>query len=206
MQLGRYTKIAVRAAGVLVALMLGMAALSILEYRRTQGELGAVLSAFLFDRLLRDIHDSGSDVPSRHVILSRGGPQDAYWRVRWLNLALDRQRLFPQASLVTHSSFFLSNAITTDTHAELHPPKGLDFVVVSDEELQRGEAGDFERRFPNNFVFYGVSQIGLNFSKTEAIFYIDYYCGVLCAGGEYILMRKLNGVWSVVDHRMTWVS
>jgi hypothetical protein len=126
-----------------------------------------------------------------------------------LNLLLDRQTLFPQASPVTRSSFFLSNAVTTDTRAELHLPKGVDFVVVSRSELERGQPGDFERRFPNNMGYIAVSQPGLNFSKTEAILYIDHGCvraGDLCGGGGYILMRKVNGVWSVVDQFSTWVS
>ncbi len=57
--------------------------------------------------------------------------------------------------------------------------------------------------------YFAVSQPGLNFSNTEAILYIDHGCvrtGDLCGGGGYILMRKVNGVWSVVDQFSTWVS
>jgi hypothetical protein len=139
MQYSRYTKIAVRTTAVLAALLLGITALSVLERRRTQAELGAVLSAFFSDAVLRDIHESGSGRGTQVIVL-REGPQSAFWRARWLN----RQTLFPQASPVTRSSFFLSNAVTTDTRAELHLP--------------------------------------------------------------YILMRKGNGVWSVVDQFSTWAS
>jgi hypothetical protein len=151
----------------------------------------------------------GRDAAFIQVIVLLEGPQLAFWRARWLNLLLDRQTLFPQASPVTRSSFFLSNAVTTDTRAELHLPKGVDFAVVSRSELERGQPGDFERRFPNNMGYIAVSQPGLNFSKTEAILYIDHGCvraGDLCGGGGYILMRKVNGVWSVVDQFSTWVS
>jgi len=208
MQQSRFTKIAVRATAALAALLLGMAALSVLERRRTQAELGAVLSAFFSDAVLRDIHESGSG-RGIQVIVLREGPRSAFWRARWLNLLLDRQTLFAQASPVTRSSFFLSNAVTTDTRAELHLPKGVDFVVVSRSELERGQPGDFERSFPNKMGYFAVSQPGLNFSNTEAILYIDHGCvrtGDLCGGGGYILMRKVNGVWSVVDQFSTWVS
>jgi hypothetical protein len=203
MKHSRFTKIPVRATA-LAALLLGMAALSVLERRRTHAELGAVLSAFFSDAVLRDIYESGSG-RGIQVIVLREGPQSAFWRARWF----DRQTLFPQASPVTRSSFFLSNAVTTDTRAELHLPKGVDFVVVSRSELERGQPGDFERRFPNNMGYFAVSQPGLNFSKTEAILYIDHGCvraGDLCGGGGYILMRKVNGVWCVVDQFSTWVS
>src|SRR5215467_1070378 len=38
--------------------------------------------------------------------------------------------------------------------------------------------------------------VGLNLTKSEAIFYIDHFCG-LCGGGGYIVMRKVNGQWRV---------
>lgn len=135
MQHGRLTKIAVRATAALAAILMEMAGLCVLERRRTQAELNAVLSAFFSDVVLRDIHESRSG-RSIQVIISRDGPPLAYWRARWLNLLLDRRTLFPKASPVTRSSFLLSNAVTTETPAELHLPKGMDFVVLSlDEEL-----------------------------------------------------------------------
>lgn len=208
MQQSRFTKIAVRATAALAALLLGMAALSVLERRRTQAELGAVLSAFFSDAVLRDIHESGSG-RGIQVIVLREGPRSAFWRARWLNLLLDRQTLFAQASPVTRSSFFLSNAITTDTPAELHLPKGVDFVVLSRGELERGQLGNFERRSLDDMESFAISQPGLNFSKTEAILYIEYSCfrvTDLCSGGYFILMRKVNGVWRVVDRSNTWAS
>jgi hypothetical protein len=59
------------------ALLLGMAALSVLERRRTHAELGAVLSAFFSDAALRDIHESGSG-RGIQVIVLREGPQSAF--------------------------------------------------------------------------------------------------------------------------------
>ena len=81
--------------------------------------------------------------------------------------------------------------------------------MVSRSELERGQPGDFERRFPNKMGYFAVSQPGLNFSKTEAILYIEYSCfrvTDLCSGGYFILMRKVNGVWRVVDRSNTWAS
>ncbi|HKW61342.1 MAG TPA: hypothetical protein VJN89_02250 [Candidatus Acidoferrum sp.] len=208
MQRSRLTKVAVRVTVVLAALVLGFAALSVFERWRTQAEFGTVLSAFFSDTLLHDIQKSGSG-RAVQVIILREGPRDAIWKARWLNLLLDRKMPFPQASPVTLSSLFLSNAVTTDTAAELRLPKGVDFVVVSRSELERGQLGIFAGRSLDNVEYFAVSQPGLNFSKTEAILYIDYGClrvTDLCGGGGYILMRKVNGVWSVVDRHMTWES
>jgi len=52
----------------------------------------------------------------------------------------------------------------------------MDFVVVSRSGLERGQPGDFERRFPNKMGYFAVSQPGLNSSNTEAILYIDHGC------------------------------
>jgi len=207
MQHSRLSKIVARATAALAALLLGMAALSVLERRRAQAELSAVLSAF-FSEALRDIHESR---PGRgiQVIILRDGPGSAIWRARWLNWLVDRQTLFPQASRVTRSSFFLSNAITTDTPAELHLPKGVDFVVVSRGELERQLGNSERRRSLDDMESFAVSQPGLNFSKTEAILYFEYSCfrvTNLCSGGYFILMRKVDGVWRVVDRLNTWAT
>ena len=81
----------------------------------------------------------------------------------------------------------------------------MDSVVVGRTELERSQSSDFQQRFPKNFGYIAVSQPGFNLSKTEAILYIDHFCG-LSGGGGYILMRKVSGVWRVEDQHSTWVS
>src|SRR6266550_207156 len=95
MQQSRFTKIAVRGTAALAALLLGMAALSVLERRRTQAELSAVLSALFSDAILRQDSASGRGI---QVIILRDGPGSAIWRGRWWNWLLDQQTLFPQAA------------------------------------------------------------------------------------------------------------
>jgi len=43
-------------------------------------------------------------------------------------------------------------------------------------------------------------------SENEALLYGNHFCGGLCVDGGYVLMRKVNGVWHVVDQHGTWVS
>jgi len=120
-------------------------------------------------------------------------------------MLLDRRSWFPGSSRVSRFSFFLTNLFTTDVEAELHLPSGVIPVFISRKELERTEPNDFQTRFPNNFGYIAVSHIGLNLIKSEAIFYIDHFCG-LCGSGSYVLMRKVNGQWRVVDQHSTWVS
>jgi len=72
MQQSRFTKIAVRATAALAALLLGMAALSVLERRRTQAELGAVLSAFFLTRSCAIYTSQGRDAAFRSSSCARG--------------------------------------------------------------------------------------------------------------------------------------
>ncbi len=84
-------------------------------------------------------------------------------------------------------------------------PSGARAVFVNPSDLG-AKVGDIEARFPDNFGYFVVSHVGLNLNNTEALFYVDHFCGGLCGGGAYFLMRKANGVWHVVDRRDTWVS
>jgi hypothetical protein len=203
MQRSRYTGIAFRTVIVVAALLAGTAVTFILEQRRTQAEMGAVMSAYLSDEVLHNAHDWGSGRGTQ-IILQREAQQPGTWRGRWI-LLFDQDLRFPQTSFVTRTSFVVNNVFASNIRAELRLPNGVDSVVVSRSELQRSEPSDFQKQFPNNLGYIAVSQPGLNLSKTEAILYIDHFCG-LCGGGGYILMRKVNGAWRVVDQHFTWVS
>jgi hypothetical protein len=203
MQQRLYPKFVLRVAVVVAVLVAVIAAFFIREQRRTQAEVGAVLSAYLSDEVLNNAHDWGSG-RTIQIILQREAQQPGTWRGRW-SLLFDRRLRFPQASFVTRISFVVSNAVASDIRAELHLPRGVDSVVVGRSELERSQSSDFQQRFPNNLGYIAVSQPGFNLSKTEAILYIDHFCG-LCGGGGYILMRKVRGVWRLVEQHSTWVS
>jgi hypothetical protein len=194
---GRYKKVLVRASMAIAVLLVGLVAFFILELRRTQSEVGTVVSAFLSDEVLHDAQDLGSG-HNIQIIVLRESQQPGTWRARW--------GVFPQASIIIRSSFVLSNAVRTDIRAELRLPKGADSVIVSRSELEHGQIGEFQQRFPNNVGYFAISLPGFNFNKTEAILYVDHHCGGLCGGGGYILMRKVNGIWHVVDEHFTRMS
>ena len=203
MQRSLFVKVLIRAALGVVVLLAAVVVLAGVEQQRTQDDLGAVLSAYLSDEGLHNAHDWGSGRGIK-IVLQREAQQPGTWRWRWLSL-LDRRLLFPQASFVTCTSFVVRNAVPSDIRAPLHLPSGVDSVVVSRSELERPQSSDFQQRFPNSLGYIAVSQVGFNFAKTEAILYVDHFCG-LCGGGGYILMRKVNGVWRIVDVHSTWVS
>ena len=129
MRFNRYPKIAIRSVTAVVALLAGIAVLFFIEQRRTQAEFGAVLSAYLSDEVLHDAHDWGSG-HGIQIILQREAQQPGTWRWRWSPM-FDRRVHFPQASLVTQTSFVVNNAVASDIRAGLHLPRGVDSIVVS---------------------------------------------------------------------------
>ena len=198
-----YRTLAFRAVLAIAVLLAMLAALFALEQRRTQAEMGAVLSVYLSDEVLHNAHDWGSG-RGVQMVMQREAQSPGNWRWQWF-MFLDKRSRFPESSRTSRFSFFLTNLFVTDVRPELHLPSGVTPVFVSRKELERTEPNDFQTRFPNNFGYIAVSHIGFNLSKSEAIFYIDHFCG-LCGGGGYVVMRKVNGQWRVADQHSTWVS
>ncbi len=196
------------------ALLLALVALFlVVEQRRTQAETGPVLSAFFSQEVLHDMDkwDPGRTItivvmhnPYSNPQFGRDGPslfaQSLKSRRRLISEAW-----FAQSSKTTRASFFLNSVFSTNLTTDLRLPSGARAVFVNPSDLG-SKVGDFEARFPDNFGYFVVSHVGLNLNKTEALFYVDHFCGGLCGGGGYVLLRKVNGVWDVVDSHVTWVS
>ena len=54
--------------------------------------------------------------------------------------------------------------------------------------------------------FYEMSIPIFSLSKQKAYLQLDYYCGSLCGYGMAIYLKKVNGIWKVVEKHRTWVS
>jgi hypothetical protein len=207
MDRNRYRRITVRVTAGISLLLASIALLFFGELRRTQAEMDAVLSS-LFEVVLHN-------VPSGHrfqIIIMREAQSPGLLpgqktRTRWSLLADEAVR-FPKVSLVTRTSFLLTNAVPTTISANLHLPKGVESVVLSNSAVEHMTRSDLLQRFPDNqnWERLDISQVGLNFTKTEAILYVDHSCAGLCGGGAYILMRKVDGVWRIAEEHVTWMS
>jgi hypothetical protein len=195
----------VRVIVVFVVLLVCVATLSILDQWRTQGEMGAVLSAFFSDKVLHNVQDRGAG-PAIQIVIVRESRN--LWDRNTFppHQLFDRESSFSQSSATTRGSFYLSNAFSKDIQTPLHLPGGVPCFFIYWREVRGNNPNEFRARFPNNFGYFVFSHVGLNLSKTQAIVYVDHYCGGLCGGGGYFLMRKVNGVWHVVDEHITWVA
>ena len=205
----RYTRIAVRAAAGVAFLLALIALLFLCELRRARAETEALLSD-LSNEAPHNAPAPGSGRNFQIIFMREAkapGTRPGETKARW-SLLFDEQLRFPQASFVTRSSFLLTNAVPTDIRVKLHPPKGVEFVVLSNSDLDHMTRSDFRQRFPDyqHLESISISQPGFNFNKTEAILYFERSCPGLCGGGAYILLRKVDGVWRIVDQHNTWMS
>lgn len=86
----------------------------------------------------------------------------------------------------------------------------LKFVLPSRATLAFTSRSDyfspeFQKKFPRNLGLITLSGVGFNVRRTQAVFYIDHFCG-LCGGGRYVLIEKIDGAWRVRDEHYTWIS
>jgi hypothetical protein len=217
MRRNRFKRIALYATAGICLLLVLAGLLFAFEQGRAQAETGAVLSAFFSQRVLRDMDKGAAGRTVEIVILrhpdclmcSRDGTGFGrqLWfapslRSRWSSLS---DAWFAQSSRITRASFFLNSVFSTDINADLRLPSGARAVFVNRGDLGTNTS-DLATRFPNNVGYFVVSHVGLNLNKSEALLYVDHFCGGLCGGGSYVLMRRVDGAWRVVDEYDIWAS
>ncbi len=64
----------------------------------------------------------------------------------------------------------------------------------------------FYKRFPDSGGYIGLSRVGFDKQKKQAIVYMEHYCGDLCASGYFLLLKKGKEGWKVVSGYMPWIS
>ena len=218
MSQNRFKRIVLYATAGIGLLLALVGLLFAVEQRRTQAETGAVLSALFSQGVLHDMDKWGAAGRTIEIVIQRNpdcrmcpGSGSGFDSASWFARSLTSRESslsdawFAQSSRITRVSFFLNSVFSTDISTDLRLPSGTRAVFVNASDLGTKTSG-FEARFPSNLGYFVVSHVALNLNKTEALLYVDHFCGGLCGGGEYVLMRKVNGVWHVVDHHGAWVS
>jgi hypothetical protein len=204
-----YGRLVIRGTALLAVLLAFIMALSLLEQWRTDRELGAILSALCLDPVLERTQEQSTGREIQIIFLREPKSlwkRDGYRR----GLLFEGKPLFSgSSSPLTRASFILSNVLPRNIQAALKLPNGARDFFISRKELEEITPAEFKARFPNEMGYTVVSHAGLNLSGTEAILYFDHFCGPFggsCGGGQYLLMRKVNGVWRIVDGQVIWTS
>jgi hypothetical protein len=64
----------------------------------------------------------------------------------------------------------------------------------------------FYKSFPDSGGYIGLSRVGLDKEKKQAVVYMEHNCGDLCASGYFLLLAKGKEGWEVVKGYMPWIS
>ncbi len=100
-------------------------------------------------------------------------------------------------------------------HASLHLAGPCKFVPecslvdLADIALQvKNEKAwrKFMLKHPNTPGIIIVSRIGFNRERDQAVVYSGMSCGELCGQGEFAWLLKRNGVWTVENSNVVWIS
>jgi hypothetical protein len=189
----------------LLASVAVLAAAGWAERERNADEEYAVYSAYLSEGLLNDAHDWSVGGPVQVVVKDRtiaGGNL----RLRALYV-MDGRVQFDQLHTSTRANYLVRNLFQTRILPKFVLPRRATVALATQSDIQSDSYGsiEFQKRFPHNLGFITLSGVGFNPTRTQALFYIDHFCG-LCGGGRYVLMEKVNGSWRVLDEHYTWVS
>ena len=187
---------------VLVLIAVGVLFVSFgwLEWVRNEQEEFKVYSAYLSEGLLNDAHDWSVGGPVQVVIADRtisGG------NLRFHLFSLfDRRVDFGELQTSTRVSYLARDLFRTRIEPKFSLPTRANACVTPEREYG---SPAFREKFPRNIGLVTLSGVGFSLSRTQAVFYINHFCG-LCGGGRYVLMEKVNGAWRVKAEHYTWIS
>ena len=169
------------------------------ERERNANEEYAVYSAYLSEGLLNDAHDwSGGPV---QVVVRDTTKVGGNLRLRALYM-LDGRVQFDQLHTSTRASYIVRNLFKTRILPRFVLPSRATVALASQSDY---DSPEFQKKFPHNLGLIILSGVGFNPTRTQAVFYIDHFCG-LGGGGRYVLMEKINGSWRVRAEHYTWIS
>jgi hypothetical protein len=115
------------------------------------------------------------------------------------------------AQVSTIADFELRNKESTSLRELFDDRADVIFFTAKDSEAMSSRKyarfdDEFRKRFPNSHRLVTLSSVGFDPRATEALVYSSYYCGQLCAGGAFYILKKVQGRW-VLDHEhQLWVS
>ena len=113
----------------------------------------------------------------------------------------------------------LTDEVCADFEAQNKQPQPLKslftisvkYVFISPQEIQttfkKQDGWDiFYAKYPNAQGFMHLSGVGFNSQMDMALVYVDNMHYALAGEGHYVLLKKVNGQWTVQDQTMVWIS
>ena len=86
------------------------------------------------------------------------------------------------------------------------------YTIVSEQEIASIFSinatgwGKFYAKYPDARGFLALSRVGFNQAKDTAVLYTEYQKGLTDGEGDVVLMKKMDGRWTVELNGTFWVS
>jgi hypothetical protein len=111
----------------------------------------------------------------------------------------------------TIADYALKNKDARSLRDVLGDRKDIVFITNKDYEALAQDKNTpfeekFERRFPGSHRVVSLSGVGFDPDHGEALIYVSYYCGSLCAGGSFYVLKKIKNLWTIDRTINMWVS
>ena len=74
---------------------------------------------------------------------------------------------------------------------------------------KQGRWDEYYRQYPDSGGVIEVSAVGFNPDKTIAVVYMGHSCGMLCGGGTFHVLEKIDGKWRPIEWKgssCAWAS
>lgn len=91
----------------------------------------------------------------------------------------------------------------------------LEYVFISTAELKEKFAYKFDgemnweafrEKYPKARNLYTLSRVGFSADRRQALVFVTNWGGSACGEGNYLLLRKENDGWKIVNKIMIWIS
>ena len=114
----------------------------------------------------------------------------------------------PNASNETLDNFFQRNRQSTQLSPDMQ--LNIHYVLVSAEEFSavmdkpNGWEAFYKKYSPSGYMQF--SRVGFNNTLDQAIIYVGVIPGPMMGSGNYYLLEKKAGQWSIREQVLAWVS
>jgi hypothetical protein len=135
---------------------------------------------------------------------------------RWLLSSEDelKQRMdyiasgLPNASNETLDNYFQRNRQSTQLSPDMQ--LGIHYILLSADDLSAivdrpdGWEAFYKKYSPSGYMQF--SRVGFNNTLDQAIIYVGVIPGAMMGSGNYYLLEKKGGQWSIREQVLAWVS
>ena len=158
----------------------------------------------------RDYEVILSIIGNNEFVIKEKTGSDPWSTVNWKYIS----QTFKQIDRATFDNFVETNKEPARIERKFSTEKK--YTIISDAELKsyfrapgnlRQEWDDFKKAYPGSGgYYYEVSRPGFDRQGVQALIFVSFYCGSLCADGSWYFLELVEGKWKLIQRKGVWAS